>query len=66
VNATDTGGWTPLICACTGGHCKIAALLVAAGAEVRVADRLGRTPLSIASENAMSETTAMLVRAGGK
>eukprot|EP00808_Paulinella_micropora_P027194 g76697.t1 len=39
---------TPLLASCEAGECAIARLLIEAGADVRVEDAEGRTPLSLA------------------
>ena len=66
VNAKDTGGWTPLICACTNGHTPIVKLLLAGGANVDAKDRAGRTPLRVASDVGHKETARALMEAGAR
>lgn len=49
VDAVDRYGWTPLHCACQHGNLDCVTELLKAGANVRIADKNGKTPLHIAA-----------------
>jgi uncharacterized protein len=50
----------------TAHRLEVARQLIAAGAEVNVADNLGRTPLSVAAETGDAELVSILLQAGAK
>jgi len=57
-------GVTPLIAAARGGHAKAVKVLLAANAEVNVADARGQTPLIAAVNSGDKETTQLLLAQG--
>jgi ankyrin repeat protein len=50
IDARDEAGRTALWCACEYGRTNTVLVLLEAGADSRIADRQGRTPLKVARE----------------
>ena len=65
VNKQDADGWTALMHAAKAGHIQQVATLLKAGASPNIADKLGRTPLELAT-NAPALITAQLIQAGAE
>jgi len=61
VNAKDTDGWTPLICASRDGHIEVAKLLIEKEAEVNAKDTDGWTPLILALRFGHFEVAKLLI-----
>ena len=57
-------GNTPLHCAAFYGHVAVAEMLIAAGAEVNLANNYGMTPLRWAARNGHLEVVQLLLRHG--
>ena len=71
LNHVNNLGWTALIEAIVLGdgserYQKIVAALIAAGADLNLADRNGKTPLTLAREKGVTEIAALLDKAGAK
>lgn len=64
VRSRRAHGWTPLFAATVAGRLEVIRLLLAAGAEVDVADDHGRTPLLYAALHGQSAAALLLVRGG--
>lgn len=63
LNVQDADGWTALMYATRGGHLKQVALLLNAGALPKIADKLSRTPLELATR-VEAGITRKLIQAG--
>ena len=57
-------GYTPLTWAACSGHVAVAEMLIAAGAEVNLANNYGMTPLHWAARNGHLEVVQLLLRNG--
>lgn len=64
VNHRTSGGWTPLIFACAGGHTEIADELIVLGGDVDSADKDGWTALHFAAFNGHRDVVKLLVENG--
>jgi len=64
--AVNKSGWTPLHYAATGGHVRLAAFLMGAGADVNVESPNGTTPLMMAAMYGNSATVKLLLEAGAE
>lgn len=51
INATDTYGWTALMCASCGGAKEAVVILLKKGADTTICDRAGNTAISLARKN---------------
>jgi thioredoxin-related protein len=63
LNQQDTEGWTALMYATQAGHLQQVDMLLKAGASPHIADKLGRTPLELATKQS-AFFTLKLIRAG--
>lgn len=63
LNQQDTEGWTALMYAVQAGHLQQVDMLLKAGASPHIADKLGRTPLELATKQS-AFFTLKLIRAG--
>lgn len=64
--ALNKSGWTPLHYAATGGHGRICAFLIGAGAEVNAESPNGTTPLMMAAMYGNSQTVKLLLESGAE
>ena len=64
VNATESGGSTPLLEAARYGHEDISRILIAAGANLKAKDRDGKTALQLAIQGDHEEVVRVLNQAG--
>lgn len=64
LEVTGDGRQTPLLRAASEGRTAVVRILLAAGADVNHADKLGITPLMAAAESGKAELVALLVHAG--
>jgi ankyrin repeat protein len=65
VNATNFGGWTPLMFACDGRPDAIETLLNA-GAKINIKNKNGSTPLMLAANRGLTNVVKTLVMVGAK
>jgi ankyrin repeat protein len=64
INATDSHGESPLLCAATTGSVEVCRLLINAGANVDLVDDKGTSPLMRAAVYGHSEICDMLIDSG--
>lgn len=64
--AVNKPGWTPLHYAATGGHLRLCAFLVGAGADVNAESPNGTTPLMMAAMYGNSDTVKFLLESGAE
>jgi ankyrin repeat protein len=64
INATDSDGWTPLLCACSQGLAEVAKALLQKGADVNAKKSDGRTPLHYACMMGLAEMAMALLDKG--
>jgi len=64
--AINKGGWTPLHYAATGGHLRITAFLIGAGADVNAESPNGSTPLMMGAMYGNSEVVKLLLESGAE
>jgi ankyrin repeat protein len=64
VNATDSGGWTPLGLAAHNGRGPIIEILLNSGADPNIRNNQGDTPLKVAREQDHQDAVALLLSAG--
>lgn len=62
----NKSGWTPLHYAATGGHARVAAFLIGAGADVNAESANGTTPLMMAAMYGNSDTVKLLLESGAE
>ena len=62
--AINKAGWTPLHYAATGGHLRMSAFLLGAGAEVNAESPNGTTPLMMAAQYGTTAAVKALLEAG--
>ncbi|MFM7024783.1 MAG: ankyrin repeat domain-containing protein [Limnohabitans sp.] len=62
--AVNKSGWTPLHYAATGGHARIAAVLIQAGSDLNAESSNGTTPLMMAAMYGNSDTVKWLLQSG--
>lgn len=63
-NATNSEGFTPLICAAKGGHAAVVKLLLDRGADIHAGDNEGSTALMIASWYGIHQVVELLLDYG--
>lgn len=66
VNSLDRDGCTPLFLACQGNHAETVQLLLRYGADPRIPNRAGITPLAVARNNRNETIMRILRRAGAR
>ena len=64
MNAVDVSHRTPLLAACYSGQPNCAALLLASGADLAIADKAGFSPLQMAAQEGNIECIELLVGHG--
>ena len=64
VNAATVYGWTPLYYSASNGHTNLCGVLRAGGARLDTVTRDGRTPLKVAQQKHLSNTTLIDLLAG--
>ncbi|KAF5186406.1 Ankyrin-1 [Thalictrum thalictroides] len=64
VDPKDAKGYTPLHCACEGGHLSTAEYLLKKGADPNIRNDRGFTPLHFAAENGREELLRLLLSKG--
>lgn len=60
----NKSGWTPLHYAATGGHLRVAAFLIGAGADVNAESPNGTTPLMMAAMYGNSDVVKLMLESG--
>jgi len=64
--AVNKSGWTPLHYAATGGHTRVCAFLIGAGADVNAESPNGTTPLMMAAMYGDDRTVKLLLESGAE
>jgi ankyrin repeat protein len=64
--AVNKAGWTPLHYAATGGHLRMSAFLLGAGAEVNAESPNGTTPLMMAAMYGNSAVVKLMLESGAE
>jgi ankyrin repeat protein len=64
--AINKAGWTPLHYAATGGHLRMCAFLIGAGAEINAESPNGTTPLMMAAMYGNSAVVKLLLESGAE
>ena len=64
--AINKAGWTPLHYAATGGHLRICAFLIGAGADVNAESPNGTTPLMMAAMYGNSAVVKLMLESGAE
>lgn len=64
--AVNKDGWTPLHYAATGGHLRLVAFLLGAGADANAESPNGTTPLMMAAMYGNSDTVKLMLESGAE
>ena len=64
--AVNKSGWTPLHYAATGGHLRVAAFLIGAGADLNAESPNGTTPLMMAAMYGNSDVVKLMLESGAE